>query len=168
MSRIIFQISYPAVDTKECTSYLGVSWSSQMLHLKCKISPCLVCTNCVENRMQTWIHFSNFVGSADHLLWKIRPSISRQPSRVSSYDFSHYSLCNARGKEPCFLSTPLSFSVVLLLIIRWQYWFTAFWLKEGEFFAIETFGSTGRGVVHDDMDCSHYMKNFEVGHVPLR
>ena len=23
-------------------------------------------------------------------------------------------------------------------------------------------------MVHDDMDCSHYMKNFEVGHVPLR
>ena len=41
-------------------------------------------------------------------------------------------------------------------------------MEEGEFFAIETFGSTGRGQVHDDMDCSHYMKNFEVGHVPLR
>lgn len=37
-----------------------------------------------------------------------------------------------------------------------------------EFYAIETFGSTGRGVVHDDMETSHYMKNFEVGHVPLR
>ena len=23
-------------------------------------------------------------------------------------------------------------------------------------------------MVHDDMECSHYMKNFEVGHVPLR
>ena len=23
-------------------------------------------------------------------------------------------------------------------------------------------------VVHDDMECSHYMKNFDVGHVPLR
>ncbi|KAL9960647.1 hypothetical protein ACROYT_G034131 [Oculina patagonica] len=41
-------------------------------------------------------------------------------------------------------------------------------MEEGEFFAIETFGSTGKGVVHDDMECSHYMKNFEVGHVPLR
>lgn len=41
-------------------------------------------------------------------------------------------------------------------------------MEENEFFAIETFGSTGKGVVHDDMDCSHYMKNFEVGHVPLR
>ncbi|WAR25636.1 MAP2-like protein [Mya arenaria] len=39
---------------------------------------------------------------------------------------------------------------------------------EGEFYAIETFGSTGRGVVHDDMETSHYMKNFDVGHVPLR
>lgn len=41
-------------------------------------------------------------------------------------------------------------------------------MEEGEFYAIETFGSTGKGVVHDDMECSHYMKNFEVGHVPLR
>jgi len=24
-------------------------------------------------------------------------------------------------------------------------------------YAIETFGSTGKGYVHDDMDCSHYM-----------
>ena len=30
------------------------------------------------------------------------------------------------------------------------------------------FGSTGRGMVHDDMEYSHYMKNFEAGHVPLR
>lgn len=37
-----------------------------------------------------------------------------------------------------------------------------------EFYAIETFGSTGKGMVHDDMETSHYMKNFEVGHVPLR
>ena len=35
-------------------------------------------------------------------------------------------------------------------------------------YAIETFGSTGRGAVHDDMECSHYMKNFKVGHVPIR
>merc|ERR1712129_544683 len=34
--------------------------------------------------------------------------------------------------------------------------------------ATETFGSTGKGYVHDDMETSHYMKNFEVGHVPLR
>ncbi|NXS47833.1 MAP2 aminopeptidase, partial [Balaeniceps rex] len=39
---------------------------------------------------------------------------------------------------------------------------------EGEVYAIETFGSTGKGVVHDDMECSHYMKNFDVGHVPIR
>lgn len=43
-----------------------------------------------------------------------------------------------------------------------------FSLQENEFYAIETFGSTGKGVVHDDMDCSHYMKNFEAGHIPLR
>lgn len=41
-------------------------------------------------------------------------------------------------------------------------------MEENEFYAIETFGSTGRGVVHDDMDCSHYMKNFEAAYQPLR
>jgi len=41
-------------------------------------------------------------------------------------------------------------------------------MEEGEFYAIETFGSTGKGYVHDDMETSHYMKNFDVGHVPLR
>ena len=40
--------------------------------------------------------------------------------------------------------------------------------QEGDFFAIETFGSTGKGVVHEDMECSHYMKNYEAGHIPLR
>ena len=41
-------------------------------------------------------------------------------------------------------------------------------MEEGEFFAIETFGSTGRGYVREDLEVSHYMKNFDVGHVPLR
>jgi len=41
-------------------------------------------------------------------------------------------------------------------------------MEENEFYAIETFGSTGKGIVHDDLECSHYMKNFDVGHVPLR
>ncbi|KAL8200159.1 hypothetical protein R6Q57_011498 [Mikania cordata] len=41
-------------------------------------------------------------------------------------------------------------------------------MEEGEFYAIETFGSTGKGYVREDLECSHYMKNFEVGHVPLR
>lgn len=40
--------------------------------------------------------------------------------------------------------------------------------KEGEVYAIETFGSTGKGYVHDDMECSHYMKDYDAGHVPLR
>ena len=40
-------------------------------------------------------------------------------------------------------------------------------MEEGEFYAIETFGSTGRGMIHDDMECSHYMKNLESGNVPL-
>lgn len=34
-------------------------------------------------------------------------------------------------------------------------------MEEGEVFAIETFGSTGKGYVHDDMECSHYMIEFE-------
>lgn len=41
-------------------------------------------------------------------------------------------------------------------------------MEEGEFFAIETFGSTGKGYVREDLEVSHYMKNFDVGHVPLR
>ena len=41
-------------------------------------------------------------------------------------------------------------------------------MEEGEFYAIETFGSTGRGLVHDDLETSHYMKNFFSPHVPLR
>ncbi|EYC35673.1 hypothetical protein Y032_1002g3354 [Ancylostoma ceylanicum] len=43
-------------------------------------------------------------------------------------------------------------------------------MEENEVYAIETFGSTGKGYVHDDMECSHYMKNFELAeeHIPLR
>nr|CAI5853043.1 unnamed protein product [Callosobruchus analis] len=41
-------------------------------------------------------------------------------------------------------------------------------MEENEFYAIETFGSTGKGMVHDDMECSHYMQNFDAQYVPLR
>ncbi|EPX75119.1 methionine aminopeptidase Fma2 [Schizosaccharomyces octosporus yFS286] len=41
-------------------------------------------------------------------------------------------------------------------------------MEEGETFAIETFGSTGRGLVHTDLECSHYAKSQDVGHIPLR
>ena len=41
-------------------------------------------------------------------------------------------------------------------------------MEEGELYAIETFGSTGKGYVREDLECSHYMKNFDVGHIPLR
>lgn len=41
-------------------------------------------------------------------------------------------------------------------------------MEEGEFYAIETFGSTGRGFVNEDLECSHYMKNFDAQHVNLR
>lgn len=27
---------------------------------------------------------------------------------------------------------------------------------------------TGKGYVREDLECSHYMKNFDVGHIPLR
>jgi methionine aminopeptidase len=40
--------------------------------------------------------------------------------------------------------------------------------QEGEIYAIETFGSTGKGVVHDDMEVSHYMKNFDVEQANVR
>jgi methionyl aminopeptidase len=41
-------------------------------------------------------------------------------------------------------------------------------MEEGEFYAIETFGSTGRGYVLEDMECSHYMKDFDAPRAPLR
>ncbi|VIO87064.1 Uncharacterized protein BM_BM13981 [Brugia malayi] len=43
-------------------------------------------------------------------------------------------------------------------------------MEENEFYAIETFGSTGKGYVHDDMECSHYMKDYDLHseHIPLR
>jgi methionyl aminopeptidase len=41
-------------------------------------------------------------------------------------------------------------------------------MEEGEFYAIETFGSTGKGYVREDLDCSHYMKSFDAPHVALR
>jgi len=41
-------------------------------------------------------------------------------------------------------------------------------MEEGETFAIETFGSTGKGYVHDDMETSHYAKNVDAPRVDLR
>ena len=35
-------------------------------------------------------------------------------------------------------------------------------MVEGEQYAIETFGSTGRGHVYEDLDCSHYMRDFNL------
>jgi len=34
-------------------------------------------------------------------------------------------------------------------------------MEEGELYAIETFGSTGKGYVHEDLETSHYMLNFD-------
>eukprot|EP00929_Paragymnodinium_shiwhaense_P118240 TRINITY_DN90178_c0_g1_i1.p1 TRINITY_DN90178_c0_g1~~TRINITY_DN90178_c0_g1_i1.p1 ORF type:complete len:557 (+),score=189.67 TRINITY_DN90178_c0_g1_i1:108-1673(+) len=41
-------------------------------------------------------------------------------------------------------------------------------MEEGEFYAIETFASTGKGYVVEDLECSHYMKIFDAPHTPLR
>lgn len=35
-------------------------------------------------------------------------------------------------------------------------------MEENEFYAIETFGSTGKGFVNHDMEVSHYMKRYGV------
>jgi methionyl aminopeptidase len=34
-------------------------------------------------------------------------------------------------------------------------------MEEGEQYAIETFGSTGKGYVNEDLEFSHYMKDFD-------
>jgi len=41
-------------------------------------------------------------------------------------------------------------------------------MEEGEIYAIETFGSTGKGYVNEDGECSHYMKEFDAPKVPLK
>ena len=41
-------------------------------------------------------------------------------------------------------------------------------MEENEVYAIETFGTTGKGIVYEEKDCSHYMKDFDAGQVPIR
>jgi methionyl aminopeptidase len=41
-------------------------------------------------------------------------------------------------------------------------------MEEGEVFAIETFGSTGRGKVVESGECSHYMRDWSGKRAPLR
>jgi methionyl aminopeptidase len=41
-------------------------------------------------------------------------------------------------------------------------------MVEGEFYAIETFGSSGDGYVVEKGECSHYMKEFNAPHRPLK
>lgn len=41
-------------------------------------------------------------------------------------------------------------------------------MEEGEYFAIETFGSTGRGHVIEEGECSHYAKVVDAPRAPLR
>ena len=35
-------------------------------------------------------------------------------------------------------------------------------------YAIETFGSTGKGYVNEDMECSHYMKDYDAKQIAIR
>lgn len=41
-------------------------------------------------------------------------------------------------------------------------------MLEGELYAIETFGSTGKGYAYDDLTCSHYMKDFNAPDIRLK
>ncbi|KAF8910094.1 peptidase M24A methionine aminopeptidase [Gymnopilus junonius] len=41
-------------------------------------------------------------------------------------------------------------------------------MEEGDYFAIETFGSTGRGRIVESGECSHYARRVDAPHVPLR
>lgn len=41
-------------------------------------------------------------------------------------------------------------------------------MKEGELYAIETFGSTGKGSVYDDLEISHYMKDWHSKHPSVK
>ena len=41
-------------------------------------------------------------------------------------------------------------------------------MEEGEYFAIETFGSTGRGHIIEEGECSHYAKIANAPNVPLK
>lgn len=41
-------------------------------------------------------------------------------------------------------------------------------MEEGEHYAIETFGSTGRGHVVENYQCSHYMRTFDGAHAAIR
>ncbi|KAF9531898.1 peptidase M24A methionine aminopeptidase [Crepidotus variabilis] len=41
-------------------------------------------------------------------------------------------------------------------------------MEEGDYFAIETFGSTGRGRIVESGECSHYARKVDAPNVPLR
>lgn len=122
-----------------------------------------------------------------HCSWKDTTVFNRLHTNLSAADnlrFVQFTFCpllsvsvlfsNITSTHPC-----IKVHAVILLDrwISWQFYILLpqpykyiFFIasQEGETYAIETFGSTGRGAVHDDMECSHYMKNFSVGHVPIR
>ncbi|GJJ74135.1 methionyl aminopeptidase [Entomortierella parvispora] len=41
-------------------------------------------------------------------------------------------------------------------------------MEEGDYYAIETFGSTGRGIVRYDMETSHYGRAYDIPKTPIR
>ena len=41
-------------------------------------------------------------------------------------------------------------------------------MEEREEYAIETFASTGKGYVNEDMECSHFMKNYDYVPKPIK
>ena len=41
-------------------------------------------------------------------------------------------------------------------------------MEENELYAIETFGSTGKATVYEDLECSHYMKDFDEPYKKVR
>jgi len=41
-------------------------------------------------------------------------------------------------------------------------------MEEGEHYAIETFATTGSGKVWQDLQCSHFMRDFNKTYAPLR
>ncbi len=68
----------------------------------------------------------------------------------------------------CLLSLLLYYYTIDLKTIITILLFTVTRMEEGEFYAIETFGTTGRGWVVEEGECSHYMKRFDAPHVALR
>lgn len=42
------------------------------------------------------------------------------------------------------------------------------WIHGSQLIRISYLHVSGKGYVREDLECSHYMKNFDIGHIPLR